>query len=61
MRHFSTEMNQALRDDPKLRAHYEEKTMLNRISDPAEQAGAVVFLLSDYSSCKLFIVANSGG
>jgi len=44
-------MNQVLRDDPKLKKHLEGKTMLGRISDPHEQAGLVIFMLSDYSSC----------
>jgi hypothetical protein len=48
----STDMNQGLRDDPERRKYYENLVMLKRISDPHEQAGQVVFLLSDYSSCE---------
>jgi len=49
--HFlSTDMNQSLRDDPKLKAEVEKRTMLSRISDPSEQAGGVVFFLSDQAS-----------
>ncbi|RSH94571.1 hypothetical protein EHS25_004375 [Saitozyma podzolica] len=45
-----TDMNQQLRDDPEKKKFYSAKTMLGRISDPSEQAGSVVFLLSDYAT-----------
>ncbi|ORY29513.1 hypothetical protein BCR39DRAFT_531873 [Naematelia encephala] len=45
-----TDMNQDLRDDPKKKEFYEQQVMLKRISDPNEQAGTVVFFLSDYAS-----------
>lgn len=49
---LSTDMNQQLRDDPEKKKFYSAKTMLGRISDPSEQAGSVVFLLSDYATCE---------
>jgi len=60
--YVDTDMNQALRDDPKLEKFYADKTMLKRISKPDEQAGIAVFLLSDYASCKLpLFVGHDGG
>ena len=46
-------MNQQLRDDPEAKKYYENLVMLKTISQPSEQAGAVIYLLSDYSSCSL--------
>ena len=48
----STDMNQSLRDDPERKKFYENLTMLKRISSADEQAGSVVFLLSDYATCE---------
>ena len=47
----STDLNQALRDDPKKKAYYENKVMLKRIGHPDEQAGMVLLYLSDHASC----------
>nr|XP_019004740.1 uncharacterized protein I203_02864 [Kwoniella mangroviensis CBS 8507]OCF68201.1 hypothetical protein I203_02864 [Kwoniella mangroviensis CBS 8507] len=45
-----TDMNSNLRDDKGLREKVASDVMLNRISEPYEQAGTVVFFLSDYAS-----------
>ncbi|WWD05836.1 hypothetical protein V865_003919 [Kwoniella europaea PYCC6329] len=45
-----TDMNSNLRDDKELREKVASDVMLNRISEPYEQAGTAVFLLSDYAS-----------
>ena len=37
-------------DDPQLRATWENANMMNRISEPDEYQGAVLFMLSDASS-----------
>ena len=51
---YSTDMNQDLRDDAKAKEFYENSTLLKRISHPDEQAGTVIFFLSDYASCSSF-------
>ncbi|KAK8861447.1 hypothetical protein IAR55_002266 [Kwoniella newhampshirensis] len=48
--YVDTDMNQGLRDDPELKKSVASNTFLNRISEPDEQAGPVVFLLSDQAS-----------
>jgi sorbose reductase len=50
---YSTDMNQQLRDDPELNKYTANKTMLKRIGTADEQAGMVVFFLSDYANCGL--------
>jgi len=45
-----TDMNQNLRDDEKLNKGAAGLTALNRISKPHEQAGAVLFFLSEYAT-----------
>ncbi|WWC87779.1 uncharacterized protein L201_002671 [Kwoniella dendrophila CBS 6074] len=45
-----TDMNASLKDDQKEREETASMTMLNRISEPSEQAGTAVFLLSDYAT-----------
>lgn len=52
-------MNQNLRDDPEQKKTCEDAVMLKRISTPWEQAGAVVFFLSDYSSCAFSSLSKS--
>ncbi|OCF74877.1 hypothetical protein I204_03720 [Kwoniella mangroviensis CBS 8886] len=47
-----TDMNSNLRDDKGLREKVASDVMLNRISEPYEQDGTVVFFLSDYASCE---------
>lgn len=55
----STDMNQVLRDDPEFKKRIESWVMQNRISDPHEQAGPVLFLLSDYASCEAMLSTKS--
>ncbi|WVQ94524.1 hypothetical protein IAU59_001603 [Kwoniella sp. CBS 9459] len=45
-----TEMNTAIRESPEILKAFESKVMLSRGAEPEEQAGPVVFLLSDYAS-----------
>lgn len=47
-----TDMNQGLRDDDKLLKDIENSVIVKRVSKPDEQAGAVVFFLSDYATCE---------
>ncbi|KAL7419749.1 Sorbose reductase sou1 [Cryptotrichosporon argae] len=48
--YVDTDMNQSLREDAELRKKTEEQVMLQRLSTTDEQAGTVVFFLSDYAS-----------
>ncbi|WWC60194.1 uncharacterized protein I303_102759 [Kwoniella dejecticola CBS 10117] len=45
-----TDMNASLRDNAEEQKEIAAQTMVNRISTPEEQAGTVVFLLSDYAT-----------
>jgi hypothetical protein len=45
-------------DKEKLESKMEEQVPLARISKPDEQAGMVVFLLSDHASCTLSSFPN---
>ena len=45
-------MNQGLRDDKDMKDKTEDMVMLKRVSKAEEQAGAVVYFLSDYATCK---------
>jgi hypothetical protein len=55
----STDMNQNLRDDEKLNKGAAGLTALNRISKPHEQAGAVLFFLSEYATCKSSLLCQA--
>ncbi|WVF67100.1 hypothetical protein IAT40_001845 [Kwoniella sp. CBS 6097] len=46
----ATEMNEALISDPEILKAINGNIMLGRVSGPEEQAGPVVFLISDYAS-----------
>jgi hypothetical protein len=50
--YVDTDMNQGLRDDDKLRQSTEGNVMLKRISKAEEQAGAVLYFLSDFATCE---------
>jgi hypothetical protein len=43
-----------MRQNDEKKKSNEDSTMLGRFSEPEEQAGAVVYFLSDYSTCKCF-------
>lgn len=45
-------MNQGLRDDEKVKKSTEDMVMIKRISRPEEQAGAVLYFLSDFATCE---------
>ena len=47
---FATEANAAMRDDPGIAAFLKQRCMLGRWGEPAEIAGAAVFLASDAAS-----------
>jgi hypothetical protein len=45
-------MNDILRTDPEAMRKASDGNVLNRVSQPDEQAGMAVFLLSDHASCE---------
>ncbi|OCF32385.1 hypothetical protein I316_06055 [Kwoniella heveanensis BCC8398] len=47
-----TDMNEWLKSKPEILKTVEGNIMLGRAAEPEEQAGPVVFLLSDYASCE---------
>ena len=49
---MDTDLNQILRDDEKILKSTEDMVMTKRIGKPDEQAGAVVYFLSDYATCE---------
>jgi NAD(P)-dependent dehydrogenase (short-subunit alcohol dehydrogenase family) len=46
-----TDMNSTLRDNKQARQTTEEMIMLKRVGQPEEQAGAVLYFLSDFATC----------
>lgn len=59
--YVDTDMNQGLRDDDEMLKKTEDMVMLKRVARVEEQAGAVVYFLSDYASCERHAVIGQSG